>query len=104
MTPPRFRALVPALVVTLAVPVWSAAASASPDPLDAGHHAAGVMTAHASELATVALSPMTDEAGLPWSALLAAVMASVLAWCHPRRALVLALILLLAIFAFESGL
>lgn len=106
MTLPTSRAVLPLLVLAVAVLVLSGSAWASPGPVNAaGPHGQGVMTDHAMpDLVAVSLSPATDEAGLPWSTLLAALMASVLAWCLPRRALVVALILLLAIFAFENGL
>jgi hypothetical protein len=51
-----------------------------------------------------ALSAAPAEPGWPWAAL-AGVLATVLAaWRRPRRALGLALVLLLALFAFEGGL
>jgi hypothetical protein len=50
------------------------------------------------------LSAAPDASGPPWPAILGVLAAVVLAWRRPRRALILAMVLLLAIFAFEDGL
>jgi hypothetical protein len=43
-------------------------------------------------------------AGVPWSALAIVAAAVALGWWRPRRAAAFALVLLLAVFAFEDGL
>src|SRR5262245_3824116 len=50
------------------------------------------------------LSAAPDLPGLPWPALLCALLAGALGWRRPRRAIALAVVLLLAVFAFEEGL
>ena len=40
---------------------------------------------------------------VPWPAILAAAAALIVAWRRPRRALALAIVLILALFAFENG-
>ncbi len=52
----------------------------------------------------VALVAATEASMVPWPALLGALGAAALVWRRPRRALTFALVLLLALFAFEDGL
>ena len=52
----------------------------------------------------LALSAAPEAPGLPWPLLLAALAAMGLGWRRPRRAVAFALILLLAVFAYEGGL
>jgi hypothetical protein len=40
---------------------------------------------------------------VPWPAILAAAAALIVGWRRPRRALALAIVLILALFAFENG-
>jgi hypothetical protein len=51
-----------------------------------------------------ALAAAPEMPGLPWSALAIVAGAVALGWWRPRRAAALALVLLLAVFAFEDGL
>jgi hypothetical protein len=51
-----------------------------------------------------ALAAAPDMPGLPWSALAIVAAALALGWRRPRGAAALALVLLLAVFAFEDGL
>lgn len=51
-----------------------------------------------------ALAAAPDMPGLPWPALAIVAAAVALGWWRPRRAVALALVLLLAVFAFEDGL
>jgi len=50
------------------------------------------------------LSAAPAPPGIPWPVLLGAFVLAAAAWRRPRRALVLAVVLLLAVFAFEDGL
>jgi hypothetical protein len=52
----------------------------------------------------LALSAAPEAPGLPWPLLLAALAAMALGWRRPRRAVAFALVLLLAVFAYEGGL
>jgi hypothetical protein len=52
----------------------------------------------------LALSAAPEAPGLPWPLLLAALAAMALGWRRPRWAVAFALILLLAVFAYEGGL
>lgn len=49
------------------------------------------------------LSAPPPDPGLPWPALAVVVAAASLVWVRPRRTIALALVLLLAIFAFEDA-
>jgi hypothetical protein len=51
--------------------------------------------------ATWSSAPMLPA--VPWPAILAAAVALIVAWRRPRRALALAIVLVLALFAFENG-
>ncbi len=51
-----------------------------------------------------ALAAAPEMPGFPWSALAIVAAAVALGWRRPRRAAALALVLLLAVFAFEDGL
>jgi len=55
------------------------------------------------ELPGRAVSASPDAPGLPWPAIVVALSAVALGWRRPRRAVALALILLLAVFAFEGA-
>jgi hypothetical protein len=50
------------------------------------------------------LTAAPDMPGVPWSALAIVAAAVALGWWRPRRAAAFALVLLLAVFAFEDGL
>jgi len=52
----------------------------------------------------LALSAAPAPPGIPWPVVLGAFVLAAAAWRRPRRALVLAVVLLLAAFAFEDGL
>ena len=48
--------------------------------------------------------PPPRRSGIPWPVLLGGLALAALAWRRPRRVLVFAVVLLLALFAFEDGL
>ena len=52
---------------------------------------------------TMAWSPAPTPPGVPWPALLGAAAALIISWRRPRRALALAVVLILGLFAFENG-
>jgi hypothetical protein len=97
-------ALVSLALLSAAAPSWA-------------HTGATARLSNATPAQSIDALPTTDEArrpftlsgapkapGLPWPALLGAILAAGLGWRRPRRALVLAVVLLLAVFAFEDGL
>ena len=52
---------------------------------------------------TMAWSSAPTPPGVPWPALLGAAAALTISWRRPRRALALAVVLILGLFAFENG-
>ena len=52
---------------------------------------------------TATWSSAPTPPAVPWPAILAAAAALIVAWRRPRRALALAIVLILALFAFENG-
>src|SRR5690348_11982408 len=52
---------------------------------------------------TMAWSAAPTPPVVPWAAMLAAAAALIVAWRRPRRALALAIVLILGLFAFENG-
>lgn len=69
------------------------------DVFDAGPAAGGVV----SGLPGLLLSAAPEEPGVPWTVLAVALASAALVWWRPRRAAMLALVLLLVLFAFEDG-
>jgi len=59
---------------------------------------------HGDELPGWALAAAPEMPGFSWPALAIVTAAAALGWWRPRRAAALALVLLLAVFAFEDGL
>jgi len=90
-------ALIGALVLTALVswcaPVWAHPALKAAAPLPAPQAAAPTATW------TAAPAPPA----VPWPAMLVAAAALSAVWRRPRRALALAIVLILAVFAFENG-
>src|SRR5262245_14619781 len=100
------------LLLTLAVLVIPGASGLAwaHSPFEAGADA-GLDTGGASdarvrpgELPGWALAAAPELPGVPWSALAMAATAIALGWRRPRRAAAFALVLILAVFAFEDGL
>ena len=109
------RRLFVALLLTLAVlgmlgpsrPAWAHS------PFEAGtevtsESAAGPTVSDrrgdGNDLPGWAFAAAPEMPGFPWSALALVAAALALGWRRPRRAAALALVLLLAVFAFENGL
>ncbi len=88
--------LVTALILAV-VALWGAPASAHP----ALEVQAELPTATAAPTAAWSAAPTPPT--IPWPALLAVAVVSIAAWRRPRRALVLAIVVILAVFAFENG-
>ena len=93
----RAFALVSALVLAACVS-WCGPAWAHPAFEGAAQAPA---TAVAVPTATWSAAPALPA--VPWPAVLAAAAALIVAWRRPRRALALAIVLILALFAFENG-
>ena len=64
---------------------------------------AAELPAAATPASTMAWSSAPTLPTTPWPAMLAATVALIIAWRRPRRALVLAVVLILGLFAFENG-
>jgi hypothetical protein len=56
------------------------------------------------DVAALTLSAAPDVPAFPWPLLVAALIAVALGWRRPRRAIALAIVLLLAVLCFEDGL
>ena len=94
--------LVTALVLAASM-LWGTPVSAHPTPeVRAALEAQAelpVPSALPSSLWSAAPTPPT----VPWPIVLAVAAVSIAAWRRPRRALVLAIVLILGLFAFENG-
>ena len=93
----RRFALITALVLAACVP-WCGPAWAHP-----AIEAAAQASAPAVAAPTATWSSAPTPPSVPWPAILAAAAALIVAWRRPRRALALAIVLILALFAFENG-
>jgi hypothetical protein len=78
-------------------PGTEVASEIAPVPMSDGRGAGGALPGWA-------LAAAPDMPGVPWSALAIVAVAVVLGSWQPRRAAAFALVLLLAVFAFEDGL
>jgi len=65
---------------------------------------AAVMSVTATPAATMAWSAAPASPAIPWPAMLVVAAVLAVAWRRPRRALALAIVLILGLFAFENGL
>jgi hypothetical protein len=98
MTPMSRRfALISALVLAASVS-WCGPAMAHP-----AIEAAAQSSTPAVAVPTATWSSAPTPPAVPWPAILAAAAALIVAWRRPRRALALAIVLILALFAFENG-
>jgi len=95
--PGLISAIVLAACVAWSAPAWahSAVKAAAESP------AASVPAPMAAAMA--ASTAAAAAPSVPWPAILAAAAALIVAWRRPRRALALAIVLILALFAFENG-
>ena len=90
--------LISILVLTVCVS-WSAPAWAH-SAFKAAAEAPGPVT---QAPMVAAETPAPASPAVPWPAMLAAAAALIVAWRRPRRSLALAIVLILALFAFENG-
>ncbi|HET8578464.1 MAG TPA: hypothetical protein VFO18_15320, partial [Methylomirabilota bacterium] len=98
MLRPRF----PGAALILAVVVFAAPAWAHPGfPVS---DLAATQMLPAPEFPPAMLSAAPETPGLPWPVVMIALLTLAACWRRPRRALVLALALVLAVFAFQNGL
>lgn len=100
---PLILALVSLALLSAAVPSWAHTGAAARLSKAAAVQEAEAPPISNDPLRELTLSAAPETPGLPWTALLAALIAVALGWRRPRRALVLAVVLLLAVFAFEDG-
>lgn len=91
---PLILVLVSLALLSVAAPSWAHTGSAAP----------GSNAVSDEALSRFTLSAAPEAPGLPWPALLGALVVVALSWRRPRRALALAIVLLLAVFVFEDGL
>jgi hypothetical protein len=101
---PLILTLVSLALLSAAAPSWAHTGSAPRLSNAAAVQGADAPPASDGALRQFKLSAAPETPGLPWPALLGALIAGTLGWRRPRRALVFAVVLLLAIFAFEDGL
>jgi len=98
MAPMLRRFTLISMLVLVVSGFWGAPASAHP----ALEIAAGLPQA-TTPPATMAWSSAPTPLVVPWPAMLAIAVALIVTWRRPRRALVLAIVLILGVFAFENG-
>jgi hypothetical protein len=94
--------LVTALVLAVAV-LWGAPVSAHP-----ALEVRAALEAHAdlpvaTESPSLVWSAAPTPPAIPWPVVLAVAVVSIAAWRRPRRALALAIVLILGLLAFENG-
>jgi hypothetical protein len=88
-----------ALLATATLAAWLGAAT----PAGAHSGVPGPVVAEPAP-ADLALSASREPPGVPWALLVGVIAAAGVARRHPRRAVGVALVLVLAVFAFEDGL
>lgn len=84
-------------LLALGAPAWAHTAASVPE-------VAADLALVTPEPPPPVLAAAPEVPGLPWPALLGVLGAVGVAWRRPRRALALAIVLILAVFAFEDGL
>jgi hypothetical protein len=100
MSPMSRRFTLITALVLIACASWCGPAWAHP-AIEAAAQAPAPALAEA--VPTAAWSSAPTPPAVPWPAILAAAAALIVAWRRPRRALALAIVLILALFAFENG-
>jgi len=93
-----------ALALLAAAPSWAHTGSDAPLAREAVAQHADAPPAPDGTPRQLTLSAAPETPGIPWPVLLGAFIVVALGWRRPRRALVFAVVLLLAVFAFEDGL
>jgi len=99
---PRRFTLITALVL-VACASWCGPAWAHPAIEAAAQAPAPAVALPAVAVPTATWSAAPTPPAVPWPAILAAAAALIVGWRRPRRALALAIVLILALFAFENG-
>jgi len=94
--------LISALVVAACV-AWSAPAWAHSAFKAAAEAPAPTAPVPSTPAPMAASSAAATSPAVPWPAMLVAAAALIVAWRRPRRPLALAIVLILALFAFENG-
>jgi hypothetical protein len=98
------RLTIVALLVLAVCAVRCAPASAHPGlETTVGPSASTPIVAPPIAPSTMARAAAPTPPVVPWAAMLAAAAALIVAWRRPRRALALAIVLILGLFAFENG-
>ena len=101
---PLILAVVSLAVLGAATPSW-AHSGLAPRPSDAAAVQQADTRATTDEGSRpTSLSVAPQRPGIPWPVLLGGLAIAALGWRRPRRVLVFAVVLLLAVFAFEDGL
>ena len=95
-------ALVALALLTAAAPAFAHTGSAA--RLIEAPSAPAVDETAANALLPLTLSAAPASPGIPWPVLAGVFILAALGWRRPRRAFVFAIVLLLAVFAFEDGL
>lgn len=101
---PLILALVSLALLSAAAPSWAHTGSAARLSDAASDQEAGATPSSDGTLSQFTLRAAPETSGLPWPALLGVLIVVALGWRRPRRALALAVVLLLAVFVFEDGL
>ena len=98
----RSCTLVTALVLAVSM-LWGAPVSAHPTPEVRAAVEAQADLPVVTESPSLLWSAAPTPPAIPWPATLAVAVVSIAAWRRPRRALALAVVLILGLFAFENG-
>ena len=106
----RLRPGLPLILVLVSLALLSAAAPSWAHTGSAARLSDAAVAQRANTPATpdgatppLTLSAAPQRPGMPWSVLLGGLVIVALGWRRPRRTLVFAVVLLLAVFAFEDG-
>jgi hypothetical protein len=97
-------ALVSLALLSAATPSWAHTGPAARLSDAAAAQMVDAPPAPDGVLRQLTLSAAPETLGIPWPALFGALIVIALGWRRPRRALIFAVVLLLAVFAFEDGL
>jgi hypothetical protein len=101
------RRLVPGLALFLVALTFVSLGAVTPAWAHSEHAGATStvdLASIAPGVAALTISPASDVPAFPWPLLVGALLAVALGWRRPRRAIALAVVLLLAVLCFEDGL